>query len=63
LAKHGGMAFLNVHPDYIDFNGKNTKSQYPVSHYADFLKHIKETYTDQYWHATPTEVAQFFINR
>ncbi|MBT6770085.1 MAG: hypothetical protein HOA81_13980 [Opitutales bacterium] len=63
LAKHGGMAFLNVHPDYIDFNGKGTQSQYPVSHYADFLKHIKETYTDQYWHANPNEVAQFFINR
>jgi peptidoglycan/xylan/chitin deacetylase (PgdA/CDA1 family) len=63
LAKHGGMAFLNVHPDYMDFSGKGTQSQYPVSHYADFLKHIKETYTDQYWHANPNEVAQFFINR
>ena len=63
IAQHSGMAFLNVHPDYIDFNGKSTQSQYPASHYADFLKHIKETYTGQYWHATPNEVAQFFINR
>lgn len=63
LAKHGGMAFLNVHPDYMDFSGKGTQSQYPASHYVDFLKHIKETYTDQYWHANPNEVAQFFINR
>ena len=61
IAKHGGMAFVNVHPDYIDFNGKGTQSQYPASHYADFLKHVKETYAEQYWHATPKEVASYFL--
>lgn len=61
IAKHGGMALVNVHPDYIDFSGKGTQSQYPASHYADFLKHVKETYTEQYWHATPGEVANYFV--
>lgn len=61
IAKHGGMAFVNVHPDYIDFKGNGTQSQYPASHYADFLKHIKETYANQYWHATPGEVASYFV--
>jgi hypothetical protein len=61
LAKHGGMVFVNVHPDYIDFKDKGTQSQYPVSHYADFLKHVKETYANQYWHATPNEVASYFL--
>lgn len=63
LAQHGGMAFLNVHPDYIDFDGKGTRNQYPAPYYANFLKHIKETYANQYWQATPNEVAQFFVNR
>ncbi len=61
IAKHGGMAFINVHPDYIDFDGNGNSSQYPASHYADFLKHVKESYADQYWHATPNEVAERFV--
>lgn len=61
LAERGGMAFVNTHPDYIDFNGDGSNSQYPASHYENFLTHVKETYAAQYWHATPGEVASHFV--
>jgi len=61
ITKHGGMVFLNVHPDYIDFGSNGIRNLYPSSHYTDFLKHVKETYADQYWHANPNEVANYFI--
>lgn len=60
IAKHGGMVFLNTHPDYIDFKGGGDASTYPCRHYADFLEHVKKTYRGQYWHATPDEVASFY---
>jgi len=60
IANHGGMTFLNVHPDYIDFSGNGSPSEYQASFYEDFLIHIKETHKDQYWHTTPSELAKYF---
>ncbi len=62
VAKHGGMAFVNVHPDYIDFENTGNQSQYPSAIYADFLKHVKREHADQYWHTIPNEVANYFRN-
>ena len=55
------MVFLNTHPDYTDFVGTGSASSFPISHYADFLDHVKETYAGQYWHATPDKVASYFV--
>ncbi len=60
LSQNGGMAFMNVHPDYIDFNENGSPSTYPVSLYKEYLEHVKAAYGGQYWHATPGEVASRF---
>lgn len=62
IAEKGGMATVIVHPDYIDFDGKkkNRITQYPVSYYIDFLKHIRDEYDGQYWNPSPKELASFY---
>ena len=54
IAEHGGMALVNVHPDYVGFNGnKLDVSEYPSAFYGEFLRHVAENYKDAYWHAPP----------
>jgi len=59
IAQHGGMVLLDVHPDYMSFDGSpQTTTEYPVALYREFLDYIKTRYADQYWHALPKEVAK-----
>jgi len=61
IAKHGGMALLNSHPDYMNFCGeKPTLEEYPAEYYEEFLNYVKEKYRDQYWHALPKDMAHFW---
>lgn len=58
LAQRGGMALLNVHPDYIRHEGApTTPSTYPIDHYRRFLLHVKDRHAGNYWAALPREVA------
>lgn len=61
IVECGGMALLNVHPDYMNFDKKKTKmGEYPVKYYEQFLKYIIATYKNQYWHVLPKEIAWFW---
>lgn len=57
----GGMALLNTHPDYMNFDGKKGgMDEYPVRHYVEFLEYIKRKYEGIYWHILPREIARFW---
>jgi len=59
IAQHGGMALINIHPDYINYeNGRNGR-EYPLSFYLDFLKYIRDRYQNQYWAALPRDAANY----
>jgi hypothetical protein len=58
IVEHGGMALLNVHPDYLCFGGTPRKNEYPVSLYHEFLAYVSDKYRGQYWQALPQEVAE-----
>jgi len=59
IAEHGGMVLLDVHPDYMSFDGSpQTTTEYPVALYREFLSYVKTRYAGQYWHALPKEVAK-----
>lgn len=60
IAANGGMALVNVHPDYINFENKRVNEEYPVALYYDFLNYVKEQYQDRYWNALAKEVAHFY---
>jgi len=59
IAKKGGMALLNTHPDYMNFMGNSGFEQYSYKLYEDFLIYLKTAYGNQYWHVLPRELARF----
>jgi hypothetical protein len=59
VAEHGGMALVNVHPDYIAFDGPVGHSEFPVALYRDFLTYVAEHYGDLAWCVLPRDVARF----
>ncbi len=62
IVRHGGMALLNVHPDYIDFTGaKPAGGKYSIAKYRQFLANCLESYRGQYWNALPYDVARFVL--
>jgi len=61
IARKGGMALFNSHPDYMNFNEqKNGPEEYPVAYYTEFLEYIKSKYKDQYWHVLPRDMVHFW---
>jgi glycosyltransferase involved in cell wall biosynthesis len=60
IVQRGGMALLNVHPDYINFSNKKKSAEYPVALYENFLKHIRANYSGAYWNALPATVANWY---
>jgi len=60
ISKNGGMALVNVHTDYLNFENKNELEQFPVSFYSDFLKIIKENFEGKYWNVLPKEVTTYY---
>jgi glycosyltransferase involved in cell wall biosynthesis len=61
IAEHGGMALVNVHPDYTAFSDGSAQMprEFPVEIYRRFLEHVRSQYAGQYWHALPREIAAF----
>lgn len=60
IAENGGMVLVNTHPDYMRFDNKTAREdEYPVTYYKELLSYIENKYGGQYWHALPSEVAQF----
>lgn len=60
IAEHGGMALLNVHPDYVRFDGQRQSSRnYPVEHYRNFLEYVRLRYGNQFWQPLPKNLAAF----
>jgi glycosyltransferase involved in cell wall biosynthesis len=61
IVQRGGMALVNVHPDYLGFGQRKRKvSEYPSEFYSELLRHVLEKYRDDYWHALPHEVAGWY---
>lgn len=59
VARQGGMALVNVHPDYLQFPGERANSRtFPIEHYVSLLQHVRDAYSGTFWHALPREVAR-----
>lgn len=57
IVERGGMALVNVHPDYIAFNPSQVScNRYPISFYRDLLLTIRQRYGDNFWHGLPCEL-------
>ena len=62
IAEKGGMALVNVHPDYMAFNGDCPGiEEYPARIYEDFLVYLRERYQDDFYHCLPRDLARYFL--
>jgi hypothetical protein len=63
IAKHGGMALIDTHPDYMALNASSQKTgEYPIERYKELLNYIRSTYSGEYWPALPRQVAAHVLN-
>jgi hypothetical protein len=62
VARNGGMALVNVHPDYIAFDKQVSRTEFPVSFYSEFLTYVSQQYREEAWHVLPRELAQFVVS-
>lgn len=60
IATHGGLALVNIHPDYIDFSGKRDSSCYPSSFLKEFLDYLSIKYKGRYWNPLAKELAVWY---
>jgi hypothetical protein len=59
VADKGGMALMNVHPDYMSFVEAPERGHvFNASLYSEFLEYVKQTYGDSFWSALPREIAR-----
>lgn len=64
IARNGGLALVNIHPDYIDFHGEgNPSSTYPSSHVKEFLQYIRSEYDGAYWNPLARDLAFWYRNQ
>src|SRR5438105_2807573 len=63
IARHGGMALLDTHPDYMSFQGACDASvEYPVERYREFLQYVQDKHSETCWHALPREVTSYVLD-
>jgi len=57
VARYGGLALVNVHPDYLNFNGCLGAYEYGAHLYQNFLEYVSKRYRQEAWFALPKDVA------
>jgi hypothetical protein len=61
IAEKGGMALLNTHPDYMEFQGRSPgREVYPVRYYAELLEHVRSNFRDTYHPFLAKDLADWF---
>ncbi|HEX7261897.1 MAG TPA: hypothetical protein VF258_08790, partial [Luteolibacter sp.] len=61
IAEHGGLALVNIHPDYMDFDKSDFSSfRYPASLVEDLLKYLHNRYHGEFWNPLPRDLATWF---
>jgi len=63
IAHHGGMVLLNVHPDYLAFDGDSSGLTYQVDNYLRLLQYITAKYGGAFWNPTARGLADFYYER
>jgi glycosyltransferase involved in cell wall biosynthesis len=59
VAEHGGLALVNVHPDYISLDGTRSPLEFGAHLYEDFLEYAAQRYQRDAWFALAKDVAAY----
>lgn len=61
VVAHGGLALVNIHPDYMDFERSDYAAfRYPAALVEELLNYACSRYRGEFWNPLPRELAQWF---
>ena len=61
IRQHGGLALVNIHPDYMSFIEPGLSSEsYSAAMVGEFMKYVNESYAGMFWNPLARELAQWF---
>jgi len=61
IAANGGLALVNIHPDYVNFNDNRFKKEtYPSALLSEFMTHIRENHEGAYWNPLAKDLAAWY---
>lgn len=62
IVEKGGMALVNIHPDYVDFSGNAEAAplQFRSEIIKEFLETVSQRYAGRYWQPLPRELATWY---
>lgn len=61
IVSNGGLALINIHPDYMDFTKADYSDfRYPSSLVESLLRYVSERYAGDYWNPLPRELAAWY---
>jgi hypothetical protein len=61
IARHGGMALIDTHPDYMAFDGNPREGrEYDVNHYVRLLEYVKTKYEGKFWNPLAKDLARWY---
>lgn len=59
IREQGGMALVNVHPDYLALNNRKRSTEFPIRLYRELLDYVRGQYGNEAWCALPQDVARY----
>lgn len=63
VAARGGMAMVNVHPDYLRFEDERPgPTTFPLDHYRRLLEHVRDNYQGRFWHGVPRQLVSALLS-
>jgi hypothetical protein len=61
IARNGGLALVNIHPDYIDFSDQEAgNASYPSRLLTEFMEYILENFQGSFWNPRARDLAAWY---
>jgi hypothetical protein len=61
ISRNGGLALVNIHPDYIDFSGSGVSGKsYQSGLISDFMAYIRSNYEGTFWNPLARDLAVWY---
>ncbi len=61
IAARGGLALVNIHPDYVEFSGNGgSPFCYPEVLLREFFDYIHTRYNGRFWNPLPRDLARWY---
>ncbi len=61
IAEHGGMALVNIHPDYVNFRStEGSSNDYPSARVRELLGYLSKNFAGEFWNPSCKELSDWY---